>query len=65
MPNLINLSDKQVQEIVRTEKRKYMKNWRKNNPNKVKASQDRYWLKKAQEAALTEGYNGNEEFHES
>ena len=25
----------------------YMKNWRKNNPDKVKASNIRYWTKRA------------------
>ena len=28
-------------------KRAYMKEWRKNNPDKVKANQERYWKKKA------------------
>ena len=30
-------------------KREYYREWRKNNKDKVKASQDRYWLKKARE----------------
>ncbi|WP_275507169.1 hypothetical protein [Clostridium coskatii] len=25
----------------------YMKNWRKKNKDKVKAAQERYWIKKA------------------
>ncbi len=30
-------------------KKDYYRKWRKNNKDKVKASQDRYWLKKARE----------------
>lgn len=30
-------------------KRAYMKEWRKNNKDKVKAAQERYWEKKARE----------------
>ncbi len=29
--------------------REYCRVWRKNNPDKVKASQDRFWAKKARE----------------
>lgn len=28
-------------------KRRYMKEWRKNNPDKVKAAQKRYWERRA------------------
>ena len=28
-------------------KRRYMKEWRKNNPDKVKAAQQRYWERRA------------------
>lgn len=31
----------------RDERNKYMRDWRKKNKDKVKASQDRYWEKKA------------------
>ena len=31
-------------------RREYKRQWRKNNPDKVKAQQDRYWQKKAEEA---------------
>ncbi len=30
-------------------KKDYYRKWRKNNKDKVKAGQDRYWLKKARE----------------
>ncbi len=31
-------------------KNEYMKQWRKNNRDKIRASQERYWSKKAAEA---------------
>lgn len=30
----------------RAAQREYMRRWRANNPDKVKASQERFWLKK-------------------
>lgn len=33
----------------RAAQREYMRRWRANNPDKVKASQERFWLKKAAE----------------
>jgi hypothetical protein len=30
-------------------KRQYHREWRKNNPDRVKASQQRYWAKKGRE----------------
>lgn len=30
-------------------KREYLRKWRKNNPEKVRAAQRRYWERKAQE----------------
>ena len=33
----------------RIAQREYMRRWRANNPDKVKASQERFWLKKAAE----------------
>lgn len=32
---------------VKERKREYFRNWRKNNPDKVRAAQERYWLRKA------------------
>lgn len=31
----------------RRERNRYIREWRKNNPEKVKAAQTRYWEKKA------------------
>ena len=33
-------------EAIKAEKREYFRNWRKNNPEKVKAAQERYWRRK-------------------
>lgn len=35
----------------REARRAYKRNWQRNNPDKVKEYQKRYWEKKAQEAA--------------
>lgn len=35
-------------------RRAYKRKWAKNNPDKVKAAQERYWKKKAAEAEQTE-----------
>lgn len=34
--------------------RDYHTNWQRNNPEKVKAATERYWLKKAAEMGITE-----------
>ena len=34
---------------IRKANREYKKEWRKKNPDKVKAANERYWLKKAKE----------------
>ena len=31
-------------------RRAYMRQWRRNNPDKVRAQQERYWAKKGEEA---------------
>lgn len=35
-------------------RRAYKRNWAKNNPEKVKAQQERYWAKRAAEQAAKE-----------
>ena len=35
-------------------RRAYKREWNRKNPEKVKAAQDRYWKKKAAEAAAAE-----------
>ncbi len=36
----------EVTEEINQEKREYFRNWRRNNPDKVKAAQERYWQRK-------------------
>lgn len=40
-----------MQELKREARREYLREWRKKNPDKLKAAQERYWLKKAAEIA--------------
>ena len=39
------------QEAQREARREYAREWRKRNPEKVQAAQERYWAKKAAEIA--------------
>lgn len=36
---------------IRNAKNAYLSEWRRRNPEKVKAAQERYWLKRAEEIA--------------
>lgn len=36
-----------MSEEAREKRNEYMREWRKNHPDKVKAARDRYWEKKA------------------
>lgn len=40
-----------MQELKREARREYQRQWRKKNPDKLKAAQDRYWMRKAAEIA--------------
>ena len=42
------VDEKEIQDLVREERRRYAKEWRAKNPDKVRASNQRYWLRKAQ-----------------
>lgn len=53
------LSEKE-KEAIRQEQRAYKAEWRKKNKDKIKAANERYWLKKAAERnAAKGGGNGN------
>ena len=39
----------QEQDAIREARRQYHAEWRRKNPDKIKAANDRYWLKKAKE----------------
>lgn len=40
-----------MQELKREARREYAREWRKRNPERVKATQERYWMRKAAEIA--------------
>ena len=39
-------------EAIKAARNAYRREWRKKNPDKVKAAQERYWLKRAQELSV-------------
>ncbi len=43
-----NLTDKEIQELAREKQREYLREWRRNNPDKVREYNQRYreWRKK-------------------
>lgn len=43
-----------MNEQAKAARRAYKRKWAKQNPDKVKAQQERYWTKKAAEAAAQE-----------
>jgi len=42
-------TDEQLEELARELQREYLREWRRNNPDKVKEYNERYWKKKALE----------------
>ena len=42
------MSEREIQELVREERRRYAREWRKKNPEKVRAANQRYWERKVQ-----------------
>lgn len=46
-----------LEEIARLERNRYQREYRKRNPDKIKAANDRYWAKKAEERAKNEAGN--------
>lgn len=48
------MGEREIQELVREERRRYAREWRAKNPEKVKAANQRYWERKAQARLSTE-----------
>ena len=44
-----------ISELIKEEKRKYHKNWRLKNPERVRAANNRYWKKRAERTKIKEG----------
>ena len=42
------MSEREIQELVRKERSRYAREWRKKNPEKVRAANQRYWERKVQ-----------------
>ena len=51
----------QQREAARQAKNAYLRSWRKKNPDKFKAQQDRYWARKAEQMQKDQTDVGKEE----
>ncbi len=40
------MTEKEIKDAIASERRTYYRNWRKNNPDKVKRHNENYWRKK-------------------
>ena len=48
-------------EAVKAARREYQRRWRKNNPEKVKAAQERYWRRVYETQRIAPGIPGDAE----
>ena len=48
-----------ISALIKEEKRRYHKNWRANNPERVRAANARYWQKRAQKLLKQGGDTDN------
>jgi len=46
-----SMTQDKINEIVRAEKARYLREWRKAHPDKVQAANKRYWVKRAAKIA--------------
>ena len=44
------MNNKTIEDLAKLYRNQYHNNWQKQNPDKVKTAQERYWQKKAQKA---------------
>ena len=54
------MTQKEIEAKAKELKREYARNWKKKNPDKVKAATDRYWEKKARKALECEKDGGTQ-----
>ena len=59
MDNKLNITPEQLTELARAEQRKYKSEWRKKNKDKVKASNAKYWAKRALKRLAAENGEGD------
>ena len=55
------MNAKNIEEIIREEKKKYFKNWRAKNPQRVKTHNENYWRKKVLQKIQNESNKAGEE----
>lgn len=48
------MNDNELMDLARQKRNEYHREWQKQNPEKVKQSQERYWQKKANESLRKE-----------
>ncbi len=48
-------SNKQIEEQARATRAAYFREWRRKNPDKVRANNKRYWERRAQKLQASEG----------
>lgn len=55
------MSNSNLEELAKQERLAYFKEWRAKNKDKVKQSNQKYWLRKAEQRKKEEGINREEE----
>lgn len=59
MDNKLKITPEQLMELARAEQRKYKSEWRKKNKDKVKATNAKYWQKRALKRLEAENREGD------
>lgn len=54
------MNDKSLEELAKEERLRYFREWRRNNPDKVKKHNENYWLNRAQKRLREEENCGSE-----
>lgn len=57
----VYMASQEISTAAHAAKNKYLREWRKKNPEKVKAAANRYWARKAIRAETEAGKNANNE----
>ena len=55
------MAGRKMDEAAREARNAYYREWRKKNPEKVRAANEKYWIRKAEETAATDKEAGNNE----
>ena len=57
------MSNLKLQELARQERNQYAREWRAKNKDKVRASNSRYWERKAMKKTVREGVTNDGQMH--